>query len=175
MSSNLKNMIQQEELEEILESYRMHIDSALEEGRDELDVLNELGDPKEIVMEVRAQFMFDQEIKEPRMKNLMKVLFLFGSLSLFNLILMLVPFLLLVGFVVLLYGLLGAFIASPIIFLLLDGIPQGVAEWLNILTGILFSVIGLLLLRRVVQFTKWLYVLVLKYIRYNTHLLKGRV
>ncbi|MFA9459061.1 DUF1700 domain-containing protein [Halalkalibacter sp. AB-rgal2] len=175
MRSNLKNIIQHEELEVILESYHMHIDSALEEGRAEVDVLKELGDPKEIAMEVRAQYMVNQEIEEPKMENIVKLLFVFDSLELFNLIIMLVPFLLLVGFVVLLYGLLATFIASPIIFFLLDGIPNVIAEWLNILTGFVLCVIGLLQFKRVVQFTKWLYILVLKYIRYNTHLLKRRV
>ncbi len=78
--------IPKNELEDILYDYTEHIDSALETGKSEEEITNELGSPKKIAKQHRAEFYFDQADRKRTTGSAFKAILAGIGLSVFNII-----------------------------------------------------------------------------------------
>ena len=78
--------ISKKDLEDILYDYREHIDSALETGMSEEAITGELGSPKKIAKQHRAEFYFKQADKKGTTSSALKAIIAVIGLSIFNII-----------------------------------------------------------------------------------------
>lgn len=78
--------IPKEDLEDILYDYQEHIDSALETGKSEEEITRELGSPRKIAKQHRAEFYFNQADKKKTTGSAFKAILAGIGLSVFNII-----------------------------------------------------------------------------------------
>ena len=63
LRSNL-SILPKEEIENIIEDYSMHINELLDEGESLEQILNKLGDPKEIAKQYIEELDYEDSVKE---------------------------------------------------------------------------------------------------------------
>jgi len=166
---------------EIIADYLEHFDVGTSEGKSEEEVAKDLGDPVQIAKLFNADYFIDKASSSVSISSVLKAVLAFVSLGLFNLIVVLGPFLLLLG---LLFGLWVVIIS--LIFIGGSGIIFGViSPVLSFLTYnvtissvffILFSSFGLLctgILGSIGMWylTKWFLIGTLKYLKFNLDLI----
>lgn len=74
------------DLEDILYDYREHIDAALEMGKSEEDITEELGSPRKIAKQHRAEFYISQAVTKKTPGSVMRAITAGIGLSFFNII-----------------------------------------------------------------------------------------
>lgn len=78
--------IPKSELEDIMYDYQEHIESALETGKSEEEITSDLGSPKKIAKQHRAEFYFEQADKKGTTGSAFKAILAGIGLSLFNIV-----------------------------------------------------------------------------------------
>jgi len=74
------------DLDDILYDYEEHIDSALETGKSEEEITRELGSPKKIAKQHKAEFYFNQADEKKTTGSAFKAIIAGIGLSVFNII-----------------------------------------------------------------------------------------
>lgn len=173
--------INQNELNEILSDYEEHFQVGLENGETEENIAKNLGDPIQIANLFKADYLVEKASTSTSFNSVFKAVLAFLSLSLFNLIVVLGPFLLILGILFSLWiGVVsiacigGAGIIFGIVspFLNILSIYATVSSVLFIIflsfallcTGIL-GAIGMFYL------TKWFLSITVKYLKFNLELI----
>lgn len=167
-----------DELNDILSDYEEHFDIGVSKGKSEEEISKELGDPREVASNYRTTFKSIQyknnmaNYQDDGTRRLLVALLLIG----FNVIVVLVPYLTLLGFLLGIYGAAVAFGISG--FIILFGVPITIFTLLptpHFLTSLSFG-IGLIALGGLgillgVYLTKQVYKLTLRYINWNIDLI----
>ena len=172
--------IPEDEIKDILYDYEEHFEVGLSKGKTEQEIAKELGDPKSIAKSYRASSKIAEAENNPSPKNLFKALLAAMALGLFNLVIVLGPFLLIVGLLLGLYGIsvgfivggIGSFfgtIATPFFPYMMN---IGVHPITSISIGIGLTALGLLILIGSFHLTKLLYQGTIKYLKWNIDIIK---
>lgn len=158
---------------EWLYDYYIHFQQAVENGQSEEEAARELGDPKLIAGELLLSYRVDQAETNKSFSKLSRAVFATVSLGLFNIIFVLGPYAAVAGVLIALWGsvigigLAGIGIAAESFWYDRFSIAQA-------LTFILISTsLSLLLAVGTNALTKAFFKMTLKYLKFNTRLVRG--
>ena len=181
LRSALAGTIPEKELEDILSDYAEHFRSGREAGRTEEALYRALGEPGDVAKEIRAMYMVSRAEESRSFRNILRAIVATVGLGLFNLVVVLVPFIILVVLlgVILIAGAAGTAF-GPVAFVLallqIAGISP-VNFWLWPLAGVFFSVtitsLGLLFIIGDYYLARFFYRLGIRYLRWNVRVIRG--
>lgn len=162
-----------EEFTDIMAEFREHFEFAKLSGRSEAEVISKLGNPRLVAREVLTQSQIAKADKSPTLLSVTKAVLATVSLGLFNLIIVMLPF---VASLVIIAGGFGFaifLIISPILFIIQN---QSVAFFFNDIFLMLVLVGGgILIVIGALKFTRIYYNLVIRYLKYNLKVIKKDV
>lgn len=95
--------IPEEELDDILSDYKEHIAIGLKKGRSEEEIVASLGDPETIAKQIRASYLVKKAEDSNLTGDVMRAVFAFLALSVFNMFIILGPFLHVFGILIALF------------------------------------------------------------------------
>lgn len=176
------NGIPYEEKKEIFYDYEEHFRIGLEKGKTEDEICIALGDPKTIAKNYKADYTIEEARKDPSSSNVLKAVFAAVSLTFFNLIFVLIPFILMWVVAIVLFAAALVVVSSGFgVFLssLIPHIPHFIGLFsininptASILIGIGITCIGILFLIGDIYLSKYFYVLTVKYLNWNISIIK---
>lgn len=168
------------EIKDILYDYEEHFEVGLSKGKTEEQISKELGDPRSISKSYKASSMITEAETNPSPKSFFKALLAAMALGFLNLIIVLGPFLLVVGLLIGLYGIsvgfiiggIGSFFGMIATSFFPYTININVHPLTSISIGIGLSALGVLLLLGSFYLTKLLYQGIIKYLKWNIEIIK---
>ena len=166
--------LNEHERKEILYNFEKHFAAGFEEGKTEDEIAQELGNPKMIAKEILADYRISQAESEKSVKHMFQAILATVSLSFFNVMFVLGPVLAVIAFYISLCGVAIAFVLSPIGWLVSFLIGFGEVHAVHsFFVSIFVCGLGLILSVGLYYFGKFLYELLLKYIKFNLRIVKG--
>ena len=181
LQNRLEGTLSPEELNDIISDYTEHFRIGKTEGRSEEDLFRSLGSPEDIAREIRATHLVKKAEDVRSCRNILHAVLATLGLGLFNLVFVLIPFILLVLllFVIFVVG-IAFMVCGPVagIFALLQlaGIPV-FAIWLSPAAGIFFSTgittFGLLLVIGIYFLARFFYHIGIRYLKWNIGVITG--
>ena len=187
----LLRKLPKEDREDIISDYEEHFTIGMEKGRTEEEISNALGNPKTLARQIKADHMVKKAEDKPSVGSIIEAILAIMGLGLFNLIFVAVPVLVVVaiiitlfilGFVMIFGGIywvlfpLLSFI-FPKIFLSPATVPNSsvfMNNLFNIMGGFAVTIGGVLLVAAMVYVSKWFYELMIRYLKLNLRIIKGR-
>lgn len=166
-------IIPEQQRKEWLYDYYIHFQQAVENGQSEEDAALELGDPKLIANEILLGYRVDQAESTSSFGKLSKAVFATVSLGLFNIIFILGPYLALAAVILSLWavaasiGLAGLVIIAESLVNETFSMPQALT------VSIITTAIAILLFIGLKALTASFYKMTLKYLKFNTRMVKG--
>ncbi|QYF82410.1 DUF1700 domain-containing protein [Brevibacterium sp. PAMC21349] len=103
-----------EEREDILQDYEEYFEIGMEEGKSEQEISKSLGNPKQISKELMATYHLGQVEQTTSASNVMRAVWAVIGLGFFNLVIVLGPFIALIGVVIAGWVSAIAFILAPL-------------------------------------------------------------
>jgi uncharacterized membrane protein len=181
LRSRLEGTLPDEELNDIISDYSEHFQIGKGNGRSEEDLFRSLGSPEDVAREIRATHLVQKAEDDRSCKNLLHAVLATLGLGLFNLVFVLIPFIILVVLVLVVF-LVGVMLAifGPIGFvcsvLQVLGIPA-FAIWESPLAGMFFSIgfttLGLLLVLGDYYLMRFFYRIGIRYLKWNIGVITG--
>lgn len=171
------------EKREILADYEEHFRSGLAEGRSEEEIARALGSPAVLGGSYRVESLTDSSRQGWGAADVMRAVFASLSLGLFNAIIVLGPFIGLLGVLAGLWAAAGSLALSGVAGMLgaIVGpfLPalSGMAVWNALFVffaGVALAALGLLAVLGMVALSRWFTVLVARYVRFNARIITGR-
>lgn len=174
LRSGLKGL-PENEIMDILYDYEEHFEIGLSKGKSEEEIARELGDPRKISKAYRVSSTISEAENNPSPKNLLKAILSAMALGIFNVIIVLGPFLLVVGLLFGLYTISLSFIVGGISAffgtIIAPFFPYSIHIDVHPITAISFGIglvsLGLLIGIGSFYLTKLLYQGTIKYLRWN--------
>ncbi|MGG4471052.1 DUF1700 domain-containing protein [Paenibacillus alvei] len=162
------------EKQEILHDYEEHFQFGIEEGKAENEIAASLGSPKLLAKEILANYHLENAKGAQTAGNVMRAVWAVIGLSFFNIIIVLGPFIALVGVILAGWAVSIAGISTPLLVLLnnLFGSSFDLFEWF---LSFVYCGAGLLLFVGMQWITKWFMRGFVRYISFNTALVKGGI
>ncbi|KIX91175.1 hypothetical protein TP70_04345 [Staphylococcus microti] len=165
--------IPEQEKQDIVAEYDNHFIEGMRDGKTEEEIIATLGDPKAIAKELVADSTVSQVEETKSARNMLAAVLSVIGLSFLNLVIVLGPLLTVLGI------LLGIGIASivmigtPLILLWVhffyDSIQLVTSDWY---ASFGYLGIGLMLYVLCFYLTKWTFILLVKYLKFNIKLVK---
>ncbi|SDM71279.1 HAAS signaling domain-containing protein [Sediminibacillus halophilus] len=162
-----------EEREEILFDFKEHIDAALSEGRDEQEIVEGLGNPAAIAKELQAEASLKIAEQERSITNIGRAVMAIISVSLINLLIVLGPALGMLALYIGLYGAAAVLSLSPLVFLFKVVFLHSPNLLFDFFVSITMGSFGVLCSIGLWRVGKWLYRLLIRYMRFNFLIMKG--
>ena len=171
------------EKREILADYEEHFRSGLAEGRSEEEIARALGSPAVLGGSYRVESLTDSSRQGWGAADVIRAVFASLSLGLFNAIIVLGPFIGLLGVLAGLWAAAGSLALSGVAGMLgaIVGpfMPalSGMTVWNALFVffaGVALAALGLLAVLGMVVLTRWFTVLVARYVRFNARIITGR-
>jgi uncharacterized membrane protein len=183
LTDRLKGTLPAEDLEDLLSDYKEHFRIGKAEGRSEEELFSSLGSPDEVAKEIKATHLVKKAEHTCSCKNIFHAIMATLGLGLFNLVFVLVPFIILVVLLmaVFLVGVMFT-VFGPVAFvyaiLQMLGFPS-FSIWLYPAAGIFFSIgmtaVGLLLIIGDFYLARFFYHMGIRYLKWNIHIITGTV
>lgn len=175
LRKNLKHL-SADDKEDVINEYTTHFYSAISDGKSEQQVCKELGNPKQLAKEYNAMITIDHASTYHSFNNIMTAIFAVMGLSLLNFVVIAIPFILLISIMAILItftigGLLGP--VMLVVKIIVDGV-NSVLLFDGFMAGLMFGC-GLILLVITIIFFKYIYAIVVKYLKWNIKVVKRSV
>lgn len=170
---NLLRAIPDQQRKEWLYDYYLHFQQAIENGQSEEDAARELGDPRTIANELLLGYRVVQAETNKGFGKLSRAVFATISLGLFNIIFILGPYVAIASVIVALWatalavGLAGIGVVLESVWKDTFSMPQALT------LASITSGISILLVIGVKTLTTSFYKVTLKYLKFNTRIVKG--
>ncbi|MGE5509013.1 MAG: HAAS signaling domain-containing protein [Chitinophagales bacterium] len=171
------------EKREILSDYEEHFRMGLAEGKTEEEIAASLGPPKTIAKGFRAEYLVEQAKTDKSAGNIMRAILAVISLSFFNLVVVLGPFMALVGVLIGLWAAVAAIVvsgvavalAAPLASLLPWAVmPQGGVGFVGLLlVGFGLACLGAAGCIGLFHLTVLFYRGMVGYLKFNLRIIKG--
>jgi len=167
------NRLPKNEREEILQDYNEYFMSAEAEGKSDSQIIAALGSPKQLAKELLADFHIGEVEKSLNTPNIFRAVWAAIGLGFVNLVLILGPFLGLLG--LLLGGWITgiAFVLSPILVAVSSIFNPGTFEWFDLFSSIILCGIGLFISIGLYYVTIWVKRGSVRYLKFNVSIMKG--
>ncbi len=161
------------EREEIMQDFNEHFSIGEEEGKSEKEIINALGSPQHIGKEMVANYHIDKVETEVTAGNIMRAVWGVIGLGFFNLVIVLGPFIALLG--VLIGGWITSvsFVASPLLVLINVVIFPGSFEFFDLFFAIGICGLGLFIAIGMYFATRTIINGFVRYLKFNMNLVKG--
>ncbi|MFJ8264018.1 HAAS signaling domain-containing protein [Rummeliibacillus sp. NPDC094406] len=159
------------ERQDILEDYEEHFAIGLEEGKTEEQIASSLGTPHHIAKELLANYHLEKVETTNTTGNIFRAVWAAIGLGFFNLVIVLGPFIGLLGVVFAGWVAGVSFIVSPL--LVLVNTVNGTFEIFDLFASIGLCGLGLFIILGMFFVTKWLTKGFVKYLKFNVSLVKG--
>jgi uncharacterized membrane protein len=181
LRSRLEGTIPRDELDELLSDYSEHFRIGKANGRSEEELFRSLGSPEDVAREIRATHLVKRAENVKSCGNLFHAVLATIGLGLFNLVFVLVPFILLVVLLLMVFILGIVFtVFGPVAFvysvLQIAGIPA-FAIWRSPAAGVFFSIgittFGLLLVIGDYYLARFFYRIGIRYLKWNIGVISG--
>ena len=188
--SKLLRKLPKEDRKDIISDYEEHFAIGLEKGRTEEEISKALGNPKNVAKQIKADHIIKKAEDKPSVSGMIEAILAAMGLGLFNLIFVAVPVLIVAaiiltlfvaGFAMILAGIY--WVLSPLLHLIIPqlALPQFVSSpesfWniaVVIAGGIGLTAGGIILVVAMAYIAKWFYELMIKYLKLNLRIIKGR-
>lgn len=181
LKNRLSAHIPEPELEDILSDYTEHFRIGKTSGRSEQDLCTSLGAPEDVAREIRATHLVKKAEETRSCGNIWRAALATLGMGFFNLVFVLIPFIVLVLMLVVLFG-MGVLctVIGPVFFvcslLYLAGISMPV-QLLSPGAMVFFSIgitaFGMLLMIGVYYLARFFYSLGIRYLKWNIAIIKG--
>lgn len=170
--ANYLNRLSPAEREDILQDYEEHFAFALSEGKSENEVAEALGHPRQLAKEILATYHIDKLETSQSTGSVFRAVWSVIGLGFMNLVLVLGPFLVLVGF--LLSGWIAgvSFIASPILVGISAMVQPSSFEWFDLFMSFIFCGVGYFICLGMYYVTIFLKNMLIRYLKYNVDVVK---
>jgi len=162
------------ERNDILEDFEEHFEIGFADGKTEDEIATSLGSPTQIAKEMIANHHLGTAGQHATPGNILRATWAVIGLSFFNLVIVLGPFIGLVGIMIGGWIASGAFVLSPLLLVLSLLTNQG-NSYFEFFVSIVLCGIGLLLGLVMYQLTKWLSSGFIRYLKFNMSLVKGGI
>ncbi|MBU5272251.1 DUF1700 domain-containing protein [Staphylococcus caprae] len=175
LKSHLKH-IDSNEKDDILNEYETHFYSGKQEGKSEEQIAHELGNPKVIAKELNATAAVERAHNKSTVNNITSAIIAVMGLSILNFFVILVPAVMLFFFIFTLIVFTISALAAPIMLIVkgcLDGF-NSIILYDVFMAGLMLG-IGLMLVTITFYIIKWVYILTVKYLKWNVSIVKGSV
>jgi len=181
LKDRLKGTLDPVELDDIVSDYAEHFRMGKESGRTDEELWQSLGSPDDIAREIRAMHLVKRAESNRSCKNIIHAVLSTLGLGLFNLVVVLAPFLLLVLmlFVVFIIGVMTTFAGiTGIIWSLLQlaGL-SAFSVWYSPLAGVFISIgmttTGLLMVIGDYYLARFFYRIGIQYLKWNIRVITG--
>ncbi|MEK4047588.1 DUF1700 domain-containing protein [Paenibacillus sp. FSL H8-0048] len=162
-----------EECAELMGEFKEHFEFARLSGRSEADVITKLGHPRVIARELLTQSQIERADKSPTLVSVTRAVMATVSLGLFNLVIVLLPFITSLTVIAGVFVVAISLLISPVLLILQY---QSIALSINSLFLMLGMVgVGLLVALGTLKLTRLYYHLVIRYLKYNLTVIKKDV
>ncbi|MFE4130839.1 DUF1700 domain-containing protein [Peribacillus sp. YIM B13482] len=160
-----------EEQEDILQDYEEYFAIGMEKGKTEQEISTSLGHPKQISKELLASYHLGQVQQSTSAGNVMRAVWAVIGLGFFNLVIVLGPFMALVGVVIAGWASAIAFILAPlgVIF----NLAVGNFQLFDLFFALGLSGIGIFIAMGMFVATSALTKGFIRYLKFNASLVKG--
>jgi uncharacterized membrane protein len=182
LRKRLEGTLPQDELEDIISDYSEHFSIGKANGRTDEELFRSLGLPEDVAREIRAMHLVKKAEEARSPENIWHAVMATLGLGLFNLAVVLLPFLLLIVFLVIIVMVgLVLLITGPILLLVavmqLIGLGVQVAWWSSPFEGILISIvltfIGVVMVIFDFHLARSCYRLAIRYLKWNIRVIQG--
>lgn len=163
----------QEEREDIIQDFKEHFSIGLEEGKTEEAISDSLGSPQQIAKELLATYHLEKVKTTATTGNILRAMWAVVGLSFFNIVIVLGPFIALIGILIGGWTIGLSFIVSPILILLNMVIYPDTFEFFELFLSMALSGLGILIALGMLFVTRELTKLFVRYLQYNVRLVKG--
>ena len=165
--------ISAEERQDILQDFEEHFSVGREEGKTEEEIAAGLGSPQQIAKEMLASYHIEKVETTTTTGNVFRAVWAVIGLGFFNLIIVLGPFIALIG--ILFAGWVAgiSFIAAPLLALFDMIIHPGTFELFALFFSMALAGLGLFIVIGMFFATRVLTNGFVKYLKFNTKLVKG--
>ncbi|MFD1174459.1 DUF1700 domain-containing protein [Oceanobacillus picturae] len=161
------------ERQDILEDFHEHFHVGMQEGKDEAEIAAALGSPNQIAKELLATHYLDRVGEESNVGNVFRAVWAVIGLGFFNLVVVLGPFIAVLGCIVGGWAVGVAFIVSPILVLLNVIIYPDTFRLFDLFASIGLTGLGLFISIGMFYATRFIVKLFIRYLSYNAKLVKG--
>lgn len=168
------NSVPEHERRDMLYDFEEHFELAKESGKTEEEIAESLGNPKVIAKDLLAEYLVSQAESDQSVKSMFHAVLATISLSFFNIIFLLGPIVAIIGVYLSLSLMAIVLTLSPIVLifsLIFEGPSNFLIEFF--MTVILCS-LGVLMSIGMIYVGKFLYQMILKYVKFNIRIVKGR-
>lgn len=165
--------LRNEEGEEILQDFEEHFSHGLAEGKTEREIIASLGSPQSIAKEMVAAYRVDQVETNASTGNVFRAVWAVIGLGFFNLVIVLGPFIGLLGVVFGFWVAAVALIVSPILVFVNVLIYPGTFELFDFFLSLALCGLGLLIAIGMYFITKAVNYGFVRYLKFNINLVKG--
>jgi uncharacterized membrane protein len=182
LKTRLAGYVSREDLDDILSDYAEHFSIGRSEGRSEEELCRSLGSPDDVAKEIRATYLVKKAEHARSAENIWHAVMATLGLGLFNLAVVLIPFILLIVFLVIFFMVgLVMLVTGPILLLVammqLVGFTVPVSWWTSPLEGLLISIVftiaGVVLVMFDFYLARTFYRLAIRYLKWNIRVIRG--
>jgi uncharacterized membrane protein len=181
LKGRLAGTLPNDELDDLISDYSEHFRIGKANGRSEEELFRSLGSPEDVAREIRATHLVKKAECQKTCGNLFHAVFATIGLGLFNLVFVLLPFILLIIMllVVFIVGIMFT-ICGPVAFvysvLQILGLPA-FAIWQSPVAGAFFAIglttLGLLLVIGDYYLARFFYHIGIRYLKWNIGVISG--
>jgi uncharacterized membrane protein len=181
LKSRLEGTLPRDELDDIVSDYSEHFSIGKANGRTDEELWRSLGSPEDVAREIRVMHLVKKAEDDRSCRNIFHAVVATLGLGLFNLVFVLVPFMLLVVmlFVILIIGTMIAFFGfTGIVYALLQILGFSCCSiWLSPAAGVFFSIgmtsTGLLMVIGDYYLARFCYLGCIRYLKWNISVITG--
>ncbi|MGM9954339.1 MAG: DUF1700 domain-containing protein [Peribacillus sp.] len=162
-----------EERQDILQDYEEYFTIGMEKGKSEQEISASLGNPKQIAKELLASYHLDMVQQTTSTGNILRAVWAVIGLGFFNIVIVLGPFIALVGVVFSGWVASLGFILAPLSILI--NLFMGEFRLFDLFFSLGICGIGIFIAMGMYVATKALFKGFIRYMKYNVSLVKGGV
>ena len=172
LSSQLKTVPEHDRID-MLYDFEEHFELAMESGKTEEEIAESLGNPKLIAKDLLAEYLVSQAESDQSVKSMFHAVLATISLSFFNIIFLLGPIVAIIGVYLALSATAIVLTLSPLV-LIVSLLFEGPSNFLiEFFMAIIFCSLGVLMSIGMIYVGKFLYQMILKYVKFNIRIVKG--
>ncbi|MGE7877606.1 DUF1700 domain-containing protein [Peribacillus muralis] len=160
-----------EERQDILQDYEEYFAIGMEQGKTDQEISTSLGNPKQISRELLATYHLGQVEQSTSAGNVMRAVWAVIGLGFFNLVIVLGPFIALVGVVIAGWASAIAFILAPVFALL--NLMVSSFQLFDLFFALALCGIGIFMAMGMFVATRALTKGFIRYLKFNASLVKG--
>ncbi|MFD2116558.1 DUF1700 domain-containing protein [Paenibacillus yanchengensis] len=172
LAKQLKSLSKSER-DEIIHDYIEYFAVGMSEGKTEQDIIYALGTPKQIGKELLATYHIDNASTTASLTNILRAVWAVIGLSFFNVIVVLAPFVALIGIVFAGWSAGISFLAAPILFIINIIIYPNTFLLFDLFASLGLCSIGFFLLIGMYYTTKFFIKMLAKYLKFNARFIRG--